>query len=56
MYYMYKQHNYYPYKRFVLVFLSFGVINSHSCNKSKRVIMIREKKHDSKIPAISALH
>lgn len=41
---MYKQHHNRVYKRFVLIFLSFGTINSFNCNKSETVIMIREKK------------
>lgn len=49
---MYKQHNNRVYKRFVLIFLSFGTIISFNCNKSETVIMIREKKKNtSKIPA-----
>lgn len=47
---MYKQHHNRVYKRFVLIFLSFGTIISFNCNKSETVIMIREKKHTSKIP------
>lgn len=48
---MYKQHHNRVYKRFVLIFLSFGTIISYNCNKSETVIMIREKKNTSKIPA-----
>lgn len=49
---MYKQHHNRVYKRFVLIFLSFGTIISFNCNKSETVIMIREKKKNtSKIPA-----
>lgn len=52
---MYKQHHNRVYKRFVLIFLSFGTIISFNCNKSETVIMIREKTH-FQIPPISALH
>lgn len=52
---MYEQHHYRVYE-VCIDFLSFGVINSHSCNKSKRVIMIREKNTLPKSPPISALH
>lgn len=49
---MYKQHHNRVCKRFVLIFLSFGTIISFNCNiKSETVIMIREKKHTSKISA-----
>lgn len=41
---MYKQHHNRVYKRFVLIFLSFGTIISYNCDKSETVIMIREKK------------
>lgn len=46
-----RQHHNRVYKRFVLIFLSFGTIISYNCNKSETVIMICEKKHTSKIPA-----
>lgn len=54
---MYKQHHNRVYKRFVLIFLSFGTIISYNCNKSETVIMIREKKNTvPKSPPVSALH
>lgn len=53
---MYKQHHNRVYKRFVLIFLSFGTIISFNCNKSETVIMIREKNTLPKSPPVSALH